>query len=55
VLLVTWPYNFDFSFENPSFISRTECQVFHLTRYAVMRTKFVTSIAACFNVFIQYY
>ena len=29
-------YNFDFSCEISSFISRTDCQVFHLTRYAVM-------------------
>ena len=55
MLLVTWPYNFDFSCENSSFISRTECQVFHLTRYAVMRTKFVVGIAAYFKYFIQYY
>ena len=31
VLLFTWPYNFDFS----KLFSRNDCQVFHLTRYAV--------------------
>ena len=36
MLLVTWPYNFDISFKISPSISRTACQVFHLTRYAVM-------------------
>ena len=35
MLLVTWPYNFDISFKISPSSSRT-CQVFHLTRYAVM-------------------
>ena len=36
MLLVTWPYNFDFFCKNPKFNQATVCQVFHLTRYAVM-------------------
>ena len=36
MLLFTWPYNFELSCENPSLFSRNVCQVFHLTRYAVI-------------------
>ena len=36
MLLFTWPYNFDFSYREFIVISRNVCQVFHLTRYAVI-------------------
>ena len=35
MLLVTWPYNFDFFCKNSKSRVRT-CKVFHLARYAVM-------------------
>ena len=37
MLLVTWPYNFDFSFEKSALQDAKTGKVFHLTRYAVMR------------------
>ena len=39
VLLFTWPYNFDVSFETTK-SSQGICQVFHLTRYAVHSIRF---------------
>ena len=37
MLLVTWPYNFDFSGEKSVLQDSKTRKVFHLTRYAVMR------------------
>ena len=36
MLLVTWPYNFDFCCQKSPFSSSKTCEVSHLTRYAVM-------------------
>ena len=35
MLLVTWPYNFDISFETQSYLQGLSWQVSHLSRYAV--------------------